>query len=276
MRKLSLVALPLLGALLPLGLQSCSNKVGFGVVSIRPIYGWADGCTPVSIGGHGFGDDVAVTIGGQALENLTLPEDNTENPAATDLGFMVTGTTPAADAAALAAAVAKGYPGVYAGVVVTSGGETSEIPFVEGDLDGDFMYLACPYAAYPEYLSVSEGLAAGTEVSISGCNLMDGYKVKLGQDADGDGVVEVSGTAELTTVCKTAERSFSAPSMPDGTYYVAIVDSSDNVVFPSADSGCNPFGAVDGQLGGSDTAIYDLCDGVPTVTYGSGDTGGAK
>lgn len=275
MRKNHWVALPVLGALLPLGLQSCADRVGFGVVSIRPIYGWADGCTPVSVEGHGFGDDVAVTVGGLALENAAIPDENTENPAANERGFVVTGTTPAADAAALAAAVAGGLPGVYAGVVVTSGGDTSEISIEEREdgLDGDFFYQACPYDAYPEYLSVSEGLAAGTEVAISGCNLQDGYKVKFGVDADGDGLVETTGTADMTTVCKTAEKTFVAPNMPDGTYYLAIVDSADVVVFPAADSGCDPFGAVGAQIGGSDTATYDMCDGVPTVTYG---TGGGK
>lgn len=236
MHRLSRLVLPAFCVAAPLAFLSCQGRVGFDAVSVRPIYGWADGCTPVSIGGHGFGSDVAVTIGGKALEGATLPATDS-----LDYGYQVTGTTPPAEQAG------------YAEVVVTTGGESAAV-------FGDFYYEACPLAAYPESISPSDGVTSGATIQLDGCSLQADYQVKVG----------TANPVPLTSLCSTASVSFSAPALADGTYYVAIVDSAGAAVFPDAASGCDTTAAVGSGVVTTDTGSYDLCDGVPTLTYGGG------
>lgn len=240
MKWLSRLALPALCVAAPLGLASC-NKVGFDAVSIRPIYGWVDGCTAVSIGGHGFGDDVKVTIGGSDLVDAALPEKES-----LDYGYQVTGLTPPG-----------AQPG-YATVTVSTGGQSA-------DVFGDFYYEACPLAAYPESVSPDSGLATGTTVTIAGCNLMGDYQVKVGP-AD---------PVSVSSACSTAYVTFSAPQLTDnsdtnypGGYYVAILDGSGTQIFPDPASGCDTTATVGSGEVTTDTGTYDACSGVPVVVYG--------
>jgi hypothetical protein len=62
----------------------------------------------------------------------------------------------------------------------------------------------------------------------------------------------------VTSVCGSAEVSFTAPDLADGTYYVLIVDSAGDQVYPGA---CDPGDTAD--TGGS-------CGAALTVTYGGG------
>lgn len=260
MKGKSRLVVPALCVAAPLGLLSC-NEPSFRAVSIRPIYGWVDGCTPVSIGGSGFGDDVSVTIGGKALVNPELPpapdddddndylaDDDPSNDAddeevlSRDYGYQVTGLTPPGDAAG------------YATVTVSTGGQSA-------DIFEPFYYEACPLAAYPESISPDTGLASGTTVALSGCNLSSDYQVQVG----------TANPVAITSTCSTASVTFTAPDLPAGDYYVAIVDSAGNLVFPDAASGCDTTGAVGASVTGSDTAAVDPCDGVPVVTYGGGE-----
>lgn len=227
-------------------LVSC-NTVGFGVVSIRPIYGWVDGCTPVSVGGHGFGDDVAVTIGGSPLENVTLPTaadsaDATYAPL--DVGYEVYGTTPA------------GAQSGYAEVKVTSGGE-------EGTVNGDFYYAACPMGAYPEGADPSADVTAGSTITLSGCNLVAGYTVKVGP----------SQAATLASVCKSATATFAAPVVDTalGTdWYIAIFDTTGAQVYPDLGTGCDTTLPPGSQAVTVDTGVDDPCAGVLMVSYAAG------
>lgn len=246
MSRLSRLVIPALCVAAPAGLQSC-NVPDFRVVSIRPIYGWVDGCTPVSIGGSGFGSDVSVTVGGKALENLTYPDAET---APLDVGYEVYGTTPAADAAG------------YADVILTSGGQTGEVN--ASDTVGAFYYAACPLTAYPESADPSTGVAAGSTVTLSGCNLSADYQVRVGPSA----------AVPVTTVCKTATVSFSAPEIQSNGldyssgYIIAILDASGNQIFPDPASGCDTTLPVESNVVVDTGGEYNLCDGVPTVTYG--------
>ncbi len=240
MTRVSRLVLPVLGVAAPLGLISCESRVGFDAVSIRPIYGWVDGCTDVSIGGHGFGDDVAVTIGGTPLVDAVVPaKENDDGTTNLDYGYQVTGKTPAG-----------AQPG-YAEVKVTTGGQ-------EATVFGDFYYEACPLSAYPESVSPDTGLAVGTTVTVGGCNLMGDYQIKVGP-AEPVGV---------TSVCSTATISFLAPDLQAGDYYVAILDSSGNQLLPDPASGCDTTAAVGSGVVTTDTGSYDVCSGVPVVTYG--------
>lgn len=232
MRRLSRLAFPALSAMALPALMSC-NKVGFGAVSIRPIYGWQDGCTAVSIGGHGFGSDVTVTIGGKPLENVTLP---TEADAPLDVGYEVYGTTPPGDASG------------YAEVVVSTGGNTESV-------FGDFYYEACPLPAYPESLSQTDGVTAGTAIQIDGCNLVAGAQVKVG----------TADPVALSSVCHTASASFSAPALADGTYLIAILDADGNELYPA--NGCDTTGLTPDDT--ADTGP-DACADVWSITYGGG------
>jgi hypothetical protein len=229
---------PRWGALSALCLLSC-NPLGFRAVSISPIYGWVDGCTEVKVSGHGFDDNITVTIGGAALEGLTLP-DPAEAPL--DVGFLVTGRTPPGSAG-----------GTYATVTVQSGGESSEI------VDG-FYYETCWYGAYAESASPSEGVAAGTEIALSGCNLAAGsVQVRVG----------ASDPVDLSEVCHSAQASFIAPSMPDGCHYLSFTDAGGKRLFPDAACDTSLDCTVDQSSGDSaDTGATDPCAGAPTLTYG--------
>jgi hypothetical protein len=220
-----------------LALSGC-DPIGFGAVSIRPIYGWQDGCTPVSIGGHGFDDDISVKIGDQAIEDLILPGTPEAEPYSTkpelDEGYVVWGTTP---------------PGAASGnaeVSVTSGGETD-------DIFGGFYYEACPMSAYPTALSTSTA-AAGDTIGVSGCNLQPGWTVRVGN----------AEPVAVSSVCSTAEVTFTAPALEAGTWLIAILDTDGNELYPL--TGCDTTVAYAGGGDTSDTA-YDPCSGIPSLTY---------
>jgi len=111
------------GRILLLGLATLStscNTAGFAAVSIRPVYGFEDGCNPVTVYGHGFDDGTTVSIGDNPMTNLVQPDGGF------DQGFRIDGNVPA------------GSAGTFADVnVTTAAGEKSTIP--EG-----YYYLACP------------------------------------------------------------------------------------------------------------------------------------
>lgn len=219
-------------------LASC-DPVGFKVVSISPIYGWEDGCTDIKVSGHGFDADIQVTLGGTAIDNLTLPDQAT-NPL--DVGFVVYGTTPPSAVGA-----------DYATLTVTSGGETSE-------LTEAFFYTACPAAVYVEGVSATDAVAAGDEIGLSGCGLdASAVTVKVGS----------SDAVNLTSVCSTAQATFTAPAADPGCHYVGFFDSAGNQLAP--DPGCDITLACDVPQGKGDTGdsgYIDFCAGAPTLTYG--------
>lgn len=222
-----------------LALASCGMQ-GMDAVSIRPIYGWVDGCTDVKIGGHGFGDDVSVTIGGNPLQNLTLP-DPAEDPL--DVGFVIYGTTPPSTDG-------KGAHDV----VVTSGGETDTIT------DG-FYYVECPAVGYVEAASPTEGVSPGDTITMMGCGMdASAYTVRVG-DAKSD--------VPLTSVCSSATVTFTAPApSSDGTWYVGFFDSNGTQVSP--DPACDitqPAGSITNPDTG-DTGWVDPCAGALAITYG--------
>ncbi len=220
-------------------LTSCSTQ-GMDAVSIRPIYGWVDGCTDVQIGGHDFGNDVSVTIGGNPLANLTLP---TEADAPLDVGFEIYGTTPASTNG-------KGV----SDVVVTTGGVSDTIK------DG-FYYVDCPAIGYIEAASPTEGVSSGDTITMMGCGMdASAYTVRVG-DATTD--------AQLTSVCSSATVTFTAPApSTDGTWYVGFFDSTGTQVSP--DPACDitqPAGSITNPDTG-DTGWVDPCSGALAITYG--------
>ncbi len=182
-------------------LSGC-NDPGFAAVSIDPIYGWVDGCTTIQISGHGFDKDVKATIAGNAVTNVTLPTREV------DIGYTFAGTLPA------------GKHG-YADIEVTSGGESSVLTGTAG-----YYYVECPETGVIDTVGPQQ-VVAGDGVTIVGCGLdAASRKVRLfdstGAQA-GDDIV-------LASNCGTAKVSFAAPALADGTYYIAVVDESGNVV----------------------------------------------
>lgn len=196
-------------------LAGCNNP-GFEAVSIRPIYGWVDGCNPVRVSGHGFGDDVKVTIGDRddaaaqaELASVTFPEKEL------DKGYFVEGVMPAA---------VTGTNG-YADVVVTTGGQTSVI-------DDAYYYVACPGLGYTESASPTEGLVGGETITLSGCGL-DAAAVQAWV-VDATGAPVVPAALPLTSACGTASATFAAPALAKGTYYLLLTDLDGNPLFGGA------------------------------------------
>lgn len=190
---------------------SCNNA-GFDAVSIRPIYGWAEGCGPVRVSGHGFGDDVTVSLGDGDVATMQVPLESPTVPSdEVNKGFYVEGVMPAS----------PGGGGVYADVIVTTGGQTDVI-------EGAFYYVACPGVGYVEGLAPSEGLLGGETVSLSGCGLdAAGLQAWL---VDGAGVPAHQSPLPLTSICRTASVSFTAPALPAGAYYLLLTDLEGNPV----------------------------------------------
>lgn len=205
------------------------NSAGYEAVAIRPTFGWADGCTAVKISGHGFGDEVSATVGGNAVEDITRAE------AEEDQQFFFFGTMPAGD------------PGAQ-DLVVTSDGKESTV-------EAAFYYVACTGPATLETVTPNDGVAAGATVSLAGC----GFDVATQQVRiiDPTGTV-ASTTASLTADCGTAYASFTAPTMPDGDYWVFIEDIASGDVL-------NPV-TGDPRECALDTAAD--CAAPRTITYG--------
>ncbi len=207
-------------------LLSCNaNSIGFEVVSIRPIYGWVDGCNAVKVSGHGFEEGASVRVGGAELSDLTAPE------LATDKGYQLFGTMPAGEHG-------------YADVVVTQpDGDAST-------LANGYYFVECPGAPYVE--SVSEGVVAGDAVTLSGC----------GFDATNMFVqVEDGPSLPLTAGCGTATATFEAPDLPPDTVVsFKVVDADGNDLYP----GCSDAGG-DTDAGDTDAADTDVdTDGLDT------------
>lgn|GEM_PF-2133875 len=227
-----------------LAVSASCNTSGFNAVGISPIYGWADGCTDVKVSGSGFGEDVAVALdmGGASapLENLLAAKDDPtldDRLKALNEGFYVLGRTPAAPAGASG----------YADVVVTTGDASDTIV-------GGYYYVACPAPGYIEASGPSDGLTAGTPISIAGCGL--DTTTLFAQLVDTNGALAGPAVA-LESDCGTAQVHFAAPDVPAGSYYLSLVDSAGTVVSggpcPLPDSG--------------DTAYYSYCYEFP-LTYG--------
>lgn len=219
-------AATLLSAALLLG-TSCSNTT-FDAVSIRPIYGWVDGCTPVTVTGRGFGDDVEVYIGDQKLSGLTGAAEEI------DKGFLVNGIVPPS-------LLGKGYQDV----TVRTGGKEDVITG-----SGAYYYVECPALGYLESYGPAEGVAAGTSISLAGCGLdAAAIKVRLLDST----ATPVGSDIAITSSCGTASASFVAPTVPaDGEYYLTLVDADGNTLAgapcPPPDTGDTAYACHDFKL----------------------------
>lgn len=248
----------LTGALL---LAAC-NDAGYDAVSIRPTYGWADGCTDVKISGHGFADDVSATIGGEAVTDISLA--TLEN----NQGFVFYGTTPPATADMVA---------THNDVTVTSDGEDSVIPMA-------YYYVACMGDPLVEDFGVvvgndfaqngtpvtlrSDAIETGDTVEYAGCNLPTGGSVVI---ADPSGT-EADASADLSNDCSTAVASFEAPTLTaGGTYWIFLLDSNGDIIEPACSvGGCtaDPRDCVAGDLPDDNSGTAQDCtdgdaDGIP-------------
>jgi len=237
MRELALMGL----MTLPLGfslLHSGCSDLPPNVVSISPTYGWEDGCQQVKVSGHGFTEDVEITVGGEPLANLTQPNPD-ENPL--DVGFVVYGTTP------------SGQNG-FADVAMDADGLTDQ------SVDA-FYYVACPSSPYIEGAEPSSDLIGGEAITLEGCSIDPGaVSVRVGASAD----------ISLTSVCGTASAYFSAPALEDGYWYAGFFDSNGDQVAPSVD--CDITQEADPPDTGYYQAYYpdtaDPCYGALILNYG--------
>lgn len=232
------------------------NDPGFDGVSIRPTYGWVDGCTDVVIGGHGFDNQVSATLGGKPVTGIGLPDPETQE---LEVGFEFYALTPPGEVG-------------FVDMVVTNGdGEQADT------VENAFYYVACPGAPHIDGISATD-VAAGTSVTITGCGFSEGLTAEFIVPSDPTGTTPtgtqtpptgtqtppptgtqppaVAASAPLTLTCSTAQASFDAPALEPGTYFVQIVDASGTVVY-----GSNPCDTAD--TGGG-------CESPLLLTYGGG------
>jgi len=231
--------------LLPvLGFASCNFPLPMTVVSIRPMYGWRDGCTSAQVGGHGFDEDARVFLDDQEVLELIQPDAGTTP---LDVGFQLSIVTPPKT---------DNLPGEV-DLRVDSGGDTSTAA-------GAFYYVACPASPYPEALATdSETIQEGAYVAVTGCNLDASlYTVSVGD----------SERVGLSSVCSTAQVGFAAPARDAGTWFVGFFDAEGTQLFP--DPACDITIPVSEYVppvdpDTSDTAApYDPCAGALSLTYG--------
>lgn len=212
------------GLLGVVGLAGCGS--GFDAVSIKPIYGWADGCATVEITGRGFGDDVKATVGGKDVTTVALPAKDS-----LDYGYSFTARVPAAE-----------VPG-YADVVVTTGDKSDTITG-----SGAYYYIQCPGPGTLDGASPSAGLKAGDTVTLSGCGLGQSLRARL-LDAN---QVQAGADLALTQTCGAGEATFTLPPNPDGTYYLQLVNEQGQVLAgepcPPPDSADTAYSCADFQI----------------------------
>lgn len=240
--------------LLPVAMLGCSTG-GLDAVSIRPIYGWVDGCTPVKISGNEFGTDVSAKViaidenlaptGASAdIANADItqpdPADTTDRLNALNAGFLFYASMPPSPTGS----------NTWADIEVTSGGVSDTIPAA-------YYYQACPAAPYIESYGPADGLVGGETLTIAGCNLnASAYELRVISGELGE-----TTTVAMSSVCGTAEVSFTAPTLTAGSYEFAIYE-----VGAAADA--SPvYPLCYGDTG--DTGYY--CDAPLTVTYGGGE-----
>lgn len=208
MRQILLVATGLLV------LASCNNTPRFDAVSIRPIYGWTDGCAQARISGHGLSDNATVKIGPNVMEQADAPSTRPDF----DKGYWIERKIPAG---------AYGF----ADVVVDNG---------DGQVDTlkkAYYYVECPGIAVDSVADESDGaLAAGDTITVRGCGLATGLSAQVG-----DPLPLGTAAVPLTQTCGAGVATFTAPDLPAGDYLVTLVDSTGAVVYPpvcdTADTG---------------------------------------
>jgi hypothetical protein len=210
---------------------ACEDRLGFDAVSLYPTYGWADGCTSIRMGGHGFTDAFKAKIGGNDVTGITDP-DPTEYPL--DQGFEKFGFSPAGD------------PG-FADYSATDAGETVTVT-------NAFYYLACPSATYVESVTYADGA-----ITISGCGF-DAAGTQAYLVVKGKLPVKGQPTFSLSADCGTAVVSFTpGAGAPPGVYQLYLSTDGGTTFIP--DPNC-----VDKDT--ADTA--GACPTAPIVTIKGG------
>lgn len=228
---------------------SCNIPLPMKVVTIRPTYGWVDGCYTVKVSGHGFTSDAQVWLND---EGLVVNQPNAETDPL-DVGYV------------LYAYVAQNTlrsPG-FADLYVGSNGEASMVPRA-------FYFEACPGAPWPTSATVNtaDGLATtDATVSVEGCSLSGSptYTARVGSSEE---------DLPVATVCGTAQVTFSAPQMDPGTWRIGFFDMEGNQVYP--DPACDITVPVESyeppaDADTTDTAWpWDPCAGSLTLQYAGG------
>lgn len=227
-------------------LMSC-NTPSFRVVTVKPIYGWTDGCTEVRVSGSGFDEASTLSVGGTSVDVIARGEG-------ADAGYWVNAYTPPSSTGASG----------DVDVTLTSAGES-------GTITGGFHYVQCPEggtvdnvyasATIPEPYdpwtpaAPSSSVTSGTDVTITGCGIdFTSLKVKLVSEADGTEANLIT----PTQTCGTGVGHFTVPTLTDGAWDVLLVDANDTIFYPS-DYGCVP-----------DTGAGISCLPVYAINYSTG------
>lgn len=185
------------------------------LVSITPVYGYVDGCTPIVLQGANLDTTGSATIGGADVLELAAAEEDPNFPDhAQDVGFKYFGKTPPAP---------DGEP-QFADISMTIDGEVTEVADA-------YYYIACPAPLNVESIgggSTDEGAApntfsVGDTFALAGCGLPADLTVGFFDNAEAS-----QGTTTVSSDCGTAEVSGSIPTLAAGQYLVQLSDSSGN------------------------------------------------
>ena len=205
-----------------LTLFSACNDSGFAVVAISPIFGWTDGCNPVTISGRGFSSSATATVGGNVVSGVTYPEAPKSPLRPSDVGYILYGSVPAGEHG-------------YADVSVKSDGVTSTISGT-----GAYYYVSCPAAGTVEAVTPSEGLAGGEVVTLDGCGL--DVATIAARIVNSDDIPQ-GGDLALSSLCGKGRVSFEAPALAEGSYFLELVDIGTGAVLSGAP--CPPGDSAD-------------------------------
>ncbi len=209
-------------------LLSACGSWGTDVIMVRPTYGWVDGCQAITITGRSFGNQPEVTIDGADLPDTT-------RGAGLDAGFLVAGTTPAADEAGPVDIEVKGEDG-------------------KDVLKGGYTYVACPQPGLIDAV-LTPAATIGDPIEFTGCGF-DPLTMSAQLIDPERSRAPVGASIQLT--CSTAIANFLAPSLPDGIYHLEIVDEHGGILFPpscdsdTADSGGGCPGPFEVVYGGAE------------------------
>lgn len=174
-----------------------------------------------------------------------MADNDLESPKAADeainKGFYITGVVPEAAG-----------PGPV-DVIVSSGSQTSTL---SKDTSAGYFYVKCPGPTI-DTVEPAEGVTAGTAVVVSGCGLDAAllHAVIVNQD----GIAQSTDLA-LTSDCRTGIVHADAPALPDGRYFVELLDGGGTVL---AGTPCTAAALAD------DSASSDSGDSAATSDTGT-------
>lgn len=235
-------------------LAACDTEPDF--VSITPQYGYADGCTPVTLQGSNLGEAAKAFVGGPNVDDAEIPvtpaeTDDSLPDHAQDVGFVYYGSMPVSPRDG----DGTGWQDI-----------TMEVDGISMTLTQAWYYLPCPGtfdiedASYPE-----KGAAAGDEFTFRGCGLTKDVEMVVYDAKEAEvGRVALSGDA----FCPTGMASAALPDLAAGDYTFKLMDPK-GTVYESSDCVDITTPTKTKKGGTTKTVIGEACAGFPFTVGGA-------